>query len=115
MTDMQLRIARAIEGLNKTAESLAKSAEITARVAAKMQHPAFAGKEISEAKISEDDISTTISLEVPDVEGVTTIYRQTDGFVRIEILIEPPESERLMELIDALPVKQFNLQAVEPE
>lgn len=115
MPDMHLRIARAIENLNKAVESLAKSGEICARAAAKMQHPAFAGKQIPGVGLSEDDISTTISLESPDIEGVTTIYRQEDGFVRIEILVEPPESERLMELLDSLPVRQFNLQAVEPE
>lgn len=114
MADNETRMARALESLAKSSDLLAKTGVETAKAIAKLQHPAFAGKEITDVRVSEDDISTTIVLGYPDVDGVTSIYRQDDGFLRIEILVEPENSERLMELVSQLPVNQFTLQAVEP-
>lgn len=115
MTDNATRVARAVEGMQKAMDAMAKSGEVMAQAAAKMQHPAYAGRDVPNVAVSEDDISSSIVLGGPDIAGTTTIYRQDDGFVRIEILIEPPESERLLELIDQLPVTQFTLQAVESD
>ncbi len=115
MVDNTTRVMKALEGIEKATQAMAASGKIMAQASAKLQHPVYQGKDIPDVAVSEDDISTSISLGGPDIETTTTIYRQNDGFVRIEILIEPPESERLMELIDQLPVNQFSLQAVESD
>lgn len=120
MTDVETRKMKAQESMAKSQASMTKAlgefTKVTESISialAKMQHPAFAGMEVTGVRVSEDDISTSISLSNPDINGVTTIYRQDDGFLRIEILVEPEHSDRLMELIDVLPVNQFTLQAVE--
>lgn len=113
MADNDTRSMKALESMAQSAKAMTKAGEDLARIFAKLQHPAFAGMPVTGALVSQDDISTSIVLSNPDIEGKTTIYKQDDGFLRIEILVEPPESERLMELVSQMPVTQFVMQALD--
>lgn len=109
-----VRIARAIEGLEKSAELMAKSQEKIALTLAKLQHPAFRGRESEAVHVFADDVSTTFTFEHPEIEGRTSIYRQNDGLVSVHIIVEPEHAERFMELLTELPVEGLVVEAIAP-
>lgn len=114
MVDADTRIARASETLADASKKMAVSLEKLHQTMSKIQHPAYRNRTDEVVVVVEEQLSTTISLELPDIEGSTTIYRQNDGFLRIEILVEPKDSERLVGLMDSMSIRQFVVSAVDP-
>lgn len=111
MTDTQVRIARALEGLEKAAAAIAKTGEQASQASAKLQHPAYSNRPEQVIGILEEQLSTTFSLELPDIQGRAQFYVQKDGFLRIEILVEPPDSERLVGLVNSMGIREFVVSA----
>lgn len=113
MSDHVLRIARAVETMTKAVTSMAASQEKISETVAKLQHPAFRGRTENLGVIVVEEMSTTVSLELPDIPGSTTIYRQNDGFLRVEILIEPDNADRLVGLVDSMGIREFVISAAD--
>lgn len=108
----EVRIARAIEGLEKSSEVIAKSLKSIDVTIAKLQHPAFQGREDEAVTVIADEISTAFAFGYPDINGNTQIYVQADGLLRVHISIEPQHSERFLELLNELPVTGLIVEAV---
>lgn len=111
MTDHSLRQTRAMESIAKSLSDLKDTTQETAVIFAKMQHPAYQGREIDGVKVLEDDISVAFSFELPDIQGTANFYRQDDGLLRVEILIAPEESARFLTLVDTMDVKSLTVEA----
>lgn len=116
MADNETRVAKALETIARSQQVMAASAKKMSEIAAKLQHPAFQGRQVSEVAILEDEISTTFTFEHPEIHGRTMIYDQEDGLVRIEILIDLDNgAERFVRLVRDIGIKELVIEAVEPE
>jgi len=114
MADNSLRLARAVESMQKATEAMVVSQEKIAQALSKIHHPAFRNREDEIADVVVEELTTAISLELPDISGTTTIYRQKDGFLRVEVLVEPKDADRLVGLVDSMGIREFVVSATDP-
>lgn len=114
MADDSLRIARAVESMQKATEAMVVSQEKITQALSKIHHPAFRNRDDLIGEVVVEEMATTISLELPDISGTTTIYRQKDGFLRVEVLVAPEEANRLVGLVDSMGIREFVVSATDP-
>lgn len=111
MADNETRQSRALESMSMSLKAMTEASKQTNQILAKMQHPAYQGREIEEVKVLEDDISVAFSFELPDIQGSANFYRQDDGILRVEILVALEEAERFLTLVDTMDVKSLTVEA----
>lgn len=112
MADNETRQARALESMAMSVKMLAETSKVTSQIMAKMQHPAYQGKEIKEVAVLEDDISVTFSFSIPDIQGTANFYKQDDGILRMEILVALEDADRFVTLVEEMDVKSLTVEAI---
>lgn len=111
MADNETRQARALESMAMSVKMLAETSKTTSQLMAKMQHPAYQGKEIKEVTVLENDIAVHFTFAIPDIKGKANIYRQDDGIIRVEILVELEEADHFVTLVEEMDIQTLVVEA----